>query len=72
MRRSTILAFALISVFSLVMVSCNNSKKDDKAKNTDTTATHGPIVPVPDTANRMHDTTGTDTTGKGEQRPPPQ
>ena len=71
MRKSIFTAFALIAAFSLVMVSCNNSKKEKSDAPADTT-THDTIMPMPpDTVNMMHDTTGTDTTGKGEQVPPP-
>jgi hypothetical protein len=72
MRKSTFKAFALIAVFSLVMASCNNSKKKDKDAPADTTQKHDTILPMPPDSLNMHDTTGGDTTGKGEQRPPPQ
>jgi len=70
MRKSIFTAFALIAAFSLVMVSCNSSKKDDKGKGTDTTTIAPDTLSNPDTT-MMHDTTGSDTTGKGEQVPPP-
>ena len=70
MRKSIFTAFAMIAAFSLVMVSCNNKKKDDKSNATDTTKMAPDTLSAPDTT-MMHDTTGGDTTGKGEQVPPP-
>ena len=59
-----ILLICLLSAGTLW--SCNNSAKEEKTEVKDTTVMPTPAPTPPDTTNH-----GGDTTGKGEQAPPP-
>jgi hypothetical protein len=58
-------AFFSLILLSGLIISCNNSAKEEKTEVKDTTVMPTPAPTPPDSTN------GGDTTGKGEQAPPP-